>query len=72
MFLYCFHRADLNKDEYLDQAELVEWVDQKTQEHFKEAAANTKKMFPLVDTNNDGKYNMFPVEGKSGDPTGLG
>ena len=62
--LFCLHRADLNKDEYLDQVELVEWVHQKTQEHFKEAAANTKKIFPLVDTNNDGKWTCVPNPGQ--------
>ncbi|XP_038076333.1 45 kDa calcium-binding protein-like [Patiria miniata] len=50
-----FSKADTNKDEYLDLGELTEWIAIQTEKHFEEALEASKKIFPFVDTDSDGK-----------------
>ncbi|XP_022090256.1 45 kDa calcium-binding protein-like [Acanthaster planci] len=50
-----FSKADSNKDEYLDLQELTEWISLQTEKHFEEALEASKKIFPFVDTDSDGK-----------------
>ena len=53
MLFLCF-RVDVNRDHYIEQLELENWIVLKVNEHFDEAAAENDKVFQMIDTDNDG------------------
>ena len=53
--LFCF-RVDVNRDLFIEQTELENWIVLKVNEHFDEAAAENDKVFQMIDTDGDGVY----------------
>ena len=53
MLFRCF-RVDVNRDHFIEQLELENWIVLKVNEHFDEAAAENDKVFQMIDIDNDG------------------
>ena len=49
------HRVDTDKDKFISQTELEDWIVQKVQEHFDEAGEENERIFTHLDSDQDGK-----------------
>ena len=54
LMLFLYFRVDVNRDNFIEQLELENWIVLKVNEHFDEAAAENDKVFQMIDTDNDG------------------
>ncbi|KAI0222045.1 45 kDa calcium-binding protein [Lamellibrachia satsuma] len=59
-----FIKVDVNRDLFIEQTELENWIVLKVNEHFDEAAAENDKVFQMIDTDGDGgiTWTEFQVE----------